>query len=345
MPTPVSSTSQQRSETLQKRTEVGSLLDKIKSSNFIARYGTVLAAVLVFVVFSLSTRRFLSLDNVSIVLIQISVLMVVSSGLTVALASGEFDLSIGQVASLAGVLVAGLMVWSNLSAHDRDPADDLSVGLAIGFVNGVLITWLRVPSMIATLAMGPIALGLNYAYTNGDSIYARMPESFYLISNGKIFGFIPAPIAIAIVVAIVFYVLLNKTRLGRGIVATGSNIHAARLSGIRVDWSRIVAMVLSGLGAAMGGIMLTARLGSGRSSTCNAYLMDSMAAIFLGMTAFKPGRATIQGTVVGVVIIGMLNNGLNLLGAPFYMQNEVRGVVMILAVSLAVLRAEIRFFR
>ncbi len=303
-----------------------------------------MAAVLVFVAFSLSSSRFLSVDNVSIVLIQISVLMVVSSGLTVAVASGEFDLSIGQVTSLGGVLVAGLMIWSNLSAGVAILLTVLA-GVAIGLVNGILVTWLRVPSMIATLAMGPIALGLNYAYTNGDSIYSRMPESFYYISNGKILGFIPAPIAIAVVVAIVFYVLLNKTRLGRGIVATGANIQAARLSGIKVDRSRIIALVLSALGAAMGGIMLTAQLGSGQSGAGDAYLMDSMTAVFLGMTAFRPGRATIQGTVVGVVIIGMLDNGLNLLGAPFYLQNEMRGVVMIAAVSLAVLRSEIRFFR
>jgi len=308
MSTPVSSTSHQRSE-------FGSIVAKLQSSTFIAKYGTVLAAVLVFVVFSLASDRFLSIDNVSIVLIQISVLMVVSSGLTVAVASGEFDLSLGQVTSLGGVLVAGLMIWSQLSAGMAILLTVLA-GVAIGLVNGVLVTWLRVPSMIATLAMGPIALGLNYAYTNGDSIYARMPESFYYISNGRILGFIPAPIAIAVVVAIVFYVLLNKTRLGRGVVATGANIQAARLSGIKVDRSRIIAMVLSGLGAAMGGIMLTARLGSGQSGAGDAYLMDSMTAVFLGMTAFKPGRATIQGTVVGVVIIGMLDNGLNLLGAP-----------------------------
>jgi simple sugar transport system permease protein/ribose transport system permease protein len=337
MSTPISTTTRPR-------TDLGSILGRLKTSTFVAKYGTVVAAVVVFVAFSLASGRFLSLDNVSIVLIQISVLMVVSSGLTVAVASGEFDLSIGQVTSLAGVLVAGLMIWSHLSAGAAILLTVLA-GVAIGFVNGVLITWLRVPSMIATLAMGPIARGLNYAYTNGDSIYAVMPDSFYYISKGRILGFIPAPIAIAVVVAIVFYVLLNKTKLGRGVVATGANIQAARLSGIKVDRSRIIAMVLSALGAAMGGIMLTARLGSGQSGAGDAYLMDSMTAVFLGMTAFKPGRATIQGTVVGVVIIGMLDNGLNLLGAPFYLQNEVRGVVMIAAVSLAVLRSEIRFFR
>ncbi len=337
MSTPISSTGHQR-------TELASIVAKLQSSTFIAKYGTVMAAVLLFIGFSLSSGRFLSVDNLSIVLVQISVLMVVSSGLTFAVASGEFDLSLGQVTSLAGVLVAGLLVWSHLSTGMAILLTALA-GIAIGFVNGVLVTWLRVPSLIATLAMGPIALGLNYAYTKGDSIYALMPDSFYYISKGMILGFIPAPIAIAVIVAVVFYVLLNKTRLGRGVVATGANIQAARLSGIKVDRSRIIAMVLSGLGAAMGGIMLTARLGSGQSGAGDAYLMDSLTAVFLGMTAFKPGRATVQGTVVGVVIIGMLDNGLNLLGAPFYLQNEMRGVVMIAAVSLAVMHSEIRFFR
>ena len=155
---------------------------------------------------------------------------------------------------------------------------------------------------------------------------------------------LPVPILIAAVVVAVLYVLVNHTRLGRAVVATGSNLQAARLSGINVNRCRMVALALSALGAAMGGIMLTARLGTGQPGAGEPYLMDSLTAVFLGMTAFKPGRATVQGTLVGVVIIGMLDNGLNLLGAPFYLQNEVRGVVMIAAVSLAVMRGEIRFF-
>lgn len=310
----------------------------------IARYGTVAAALVIFVGFALASDRFLSVGNLSNILVQISVLMVVSSGLTVAVSSGEFDLSVGQVASLSGVLVAGLMIWAGLPVAAAIALSILA-GVAIGVVNGLLVTWLRIPSLIATLAMGPIALGLNYAYTNGDSIYAQMPDSFYSIAKGKLFGVVPVPIVIALVVVAVFYVLLNRTRLGRSIVATGANIQAARLSGIKVNRARIVALVLSALGAAMGGIMLTARLGTGQSGAGDAYLMDSLTAVFLGMTAFKPGRATVQGTLVGVIIIGMLDNGLNLLGAPFYLQNEVRGIVMIAAVSLAVLRSEIRFFR
>jgi ribose transport system permease protein len=311
-------------------------------STIAARYGTVAAALVIFAAFALASDRFLSVNNISNILVQISVLMIISSGLTVAVASGEFDLSVGQVASLSGVLVAGLMIWAGLPVALAMLLAILA-GVVIGIVNGLLVTRLRIPSLIATLAMGPMALGLNYAYTNGDSIYATMPKSFYYIATGKI-GVIPVPVVIALVIVACFYVLLNKTRLGRGVVATGANIQAARLSGIPVNRCRLTALALSGLGAAMGGVMLTARLGTGQSGAGDAYLLDSLTAVFLGMTAFKPGRATVQGTLVGVVIIGMLDNGLNLLGAPFYLQNEVRGLVMVAAVSLAVLRAEIRFF-
>jgi simple sugar transport system permease protein/ribose transport system permease protein len=308
-----------------------------------ARYGTVLAAVVIFAAFALASGRFVSASNISNILVQISVLMVVSSGLTVAVASGEFDLSVGQTAGLSGVLVAGLMVWSELPVPLAILLAILA-GTVIGLINGLLVTRLRIPSLIATLAMAPVALGLNYAYDGGDSIYASFPDGFYAIATGRLFGVVPMPIVIAVVVVAIFHVLVNRTRLGRAVVATGANLQAARLSGIRVDRCRQLALILSALGAAMGGVMLTARLGTGQPGAGEPYLLDSLTAVFLGMTAFKPGRATIEGTLVGVIIIGMLDNGLNLLGAPFYLQNEVRGVVMIAAVSLAVLRGEIRFF-
>jgi simple sugar transport system permease protein/ribose transport system permease protein len=316
---------------------------RIEWSQLAARYGTLGAALLIFAVFAGASSQFTSAANISNILVQISVLMVISSGLTVAVASGEFDLSVGQVAGLSGVLVAGLMVWSGLPIALAIALSVLA-GVAIGIVNGLLVTRLRIPSLIATLAMGPIALGANYAYDGGDLIYASFPASFYFIATGRILGVVPVPIVIALVVVAVFYVLVNRTRLGRAVVATGSNLQAARLSGIDVDRCRLVALALSALGAAMGGVMLTARLGTGQPGAGEPYLLDSLTAVFLGMTAFKPGRATVQGTLVGVVIIGMLDNGLNLLGAPFYLQNEVRGVVMIAAVSPAVLRGEIRFF-
>ena len=316
---------------------------RVEWGQLAARYGTLGAAALIFAVFAGASSQFTSANNISNILVQISVLMVISSGLTVAVASGEFDLSVGQVAGLSAVLVAGLMVWSGLPIALAILLSVLA-GVVIGVVNGLLVTRLRIPSLIATLAMGPIALGANYAYDGGDSIYASFPKAFYYIATGRIGGVVPVPIVIAAAVVAAFYVLVNRTRLGRAVVATGANLQAARLSGINVDRCRMVALTLSALGAAMGGVMLTARLGTGQPGAGEPYLLDSLTAVFLGMTTFKPGRATVQGTLVGVIIIGMLDNGLNLLGAPFYLQNVVRGVVMIAAVSLAVLRGEIRFF-
>jgi len=308
-----------------------------------SRYATVAAAAVIFIAFALASERFVSANNIRNILVQISVLMVTSSGLSIAVAAGEFDLSVGEVASLAGVLAAGLMVWMQLPLPLAILLPIL-MGIAVGLINGVLVTRLRIPSMIATLAMGPIALGANYAYDGGDSIYASFPREFYWISTGRLFGVIPVPIIIALIVVAACYVLLNRMRLGRAIVATGANIQAARLSGINVNRSRMFGFALSGFGAALGGIMLTARLGTGQPDAGEPYLLDSLAAVFLGMTAFRPGRASVQGTLVGVVIIGMLDNGLNLLGAPFYLQNEVRGLVMIAAVSLAVMRSDIKLF-
>lgn len=311
--------------------------------DFASRYGTVFAALVIFVVFSIFSPRFLSANNLSNVLIQISALTVVASALTVAVVSGEFDLSVGQVAGLSSMLVAGLLVLNNQPVVVAIPLSILA-GLIIGIVNGFLVTKLRIPSLIATLGMGPIALGINYAYSGGDSIYAQMPDSFYYLSTGRILGFLPVPVLIAVIVVIAVHTLINKTRYGRATVATGTNIVAARLSGINVNRCRQIALVISATGASVAGVMLTARLGTGQPGAGEPYLMDALTAVFIGMTCFRPGRASVEGTIIGVIIIGMLDNGLNLLGAPFYLQNIVRGVVMIAAVALAVLRGEIRFF-
>lgn len=311
--------------------------------DFASRYGTVFAALVIFVVFSIFSPRFLSANNLSNVLIQISALTVVASALTVAVVSGEFDLSVGQVAGLSSMLIAGLLVLNNQAVVVAIPLSILA-GLIIGIVNGFLVTKLRIPSLIATLGMGPIALGINYAYSGGDSIYAQMPDSFYYLSTGRILGFLPVPVLIAIIVVIVVHTLINKTRYGRATVATGTNIVAARLSGINVNRCRQIALMISATGASVAGVMLTARLGTGQPGAGEPYLMDALTAVFIGMTCFRPGRASVEGTIIGVIIIGMLDNGLNLLGAPFYLQNIVRGVVMIAAVALAVLRGEIRFF-
>ncbi len=314
--------------------------------DFVNRYGTVLALIIVFALFAIVSAfqegRFLSSDNLINILRQVSTLAIVASGLTVAVAAGEFDLSVGQVASLAGILIAGLIVRQQ-QAWGLALVGSLGAGLIAGMLTGLLVTRFRIPSLITTMGMGLIAVGVNYAYAKGDSIYGRLPQEYTFVGTGKI-GPIPFVVIVSAVVVSVLYIFLNYTRTGRYILATGGNPTAARLSGININRYRLIALMLSGFCAAMGGSILVSYLGSAQPSGADPYTLDSLAAVFLGMTTIRRGQANILGTIVGVLILGIINNGLNLVGAPFFLQSIVKGAVLILAVSLAVRREEIRFF-
>lgn len=312
------------------------------TGTFISTYGTVVVLALIVIVFALLSDRFLSMANLINVLRQVSTLAIVSTGLTIAIASGEFDLSVGMVASLAGIIVSGMMVRQELPVGIA-LAGALGVGVAFGTLNGALVTRARIPSLITTLGTSAVALGVNFAYARGDSIYGRMPRLFSYIGQGFI-GPIPFSVILALLIMALAYFMLNHTYTGRYIVATGGNITAARLSGIDVNRYRLYALLTCGVLAALGGIVLTSYLGTGQPTGAEPYTLDGLAAVFLGMTTIRPGRANVLGTLVGVLILGVVNNGLNLVGAPFYLQNIVRGGMLVASVSLAVWREEIRFF-
>jgi ribose transport system permease protein len=314
--------------------------------NFVNRFGTVLALIVIFVLFSVLSSfqggRFLTSQNLINILRQVATLAIVASGLTIAVAAGEFDLSVGQVASLTGILMAGLIVRQELP-WGVAAIGALGTGMLAGLITGMLVTRFKIPSLITTLGMGLIAVGVNYAYARGDSIYGRMPEEYTFIGTGTI-GPIPFVVIVSAAVVAVLYVFLNYTRTGRYILATGGNPTATRLSGININKYRLIALMISGFCAAMGGSILVSYLGSAQPSGADNYAMDSLAAVFIGMTTIRRGQANILGTIVGVLILGIINNGLNLVGAPFFLQTIVKGSVLILAVSLAVRREEIRFF-
>ncbi len=315
-------------------------------SSFINRFGTVLALVIIFALFAIISAfqegRFLTSQNLINILRQVATLAIVATGLTVAVAAGEFDLSVGQVASLTGILMAGLIVRQELPWGISLIAS-LGLGLFFGLLTGMLVTRFKIPSLITTLGMGLIAVGVNYAYARGDSIYGRLPDEYTFIGTGTI-GPIPFVVILAVIVVTLLYVFLNYTRIGRYILATGGNPTATRLSGININRYRMIALMISGVGAALGGCILVSYLGSAQPSGADNYTMDSLAAVFIGMTTIRRGQANILGTIVGVLILGIINNGLNLVGAPFFLQTIVKGSVLILAVSLAVRREEIRFF-
>jgi ribose transport system permease protein len=268
------------------------------------------------------------------VLNQTSLAMIIAGGLTLAVIVGELDLSIGFAASMHGVLVTGLIVSNQLPI----PVAILIVvalGGLIGVVNGLIVTKARVNSVIATLGVGTILTGLSFAYSAGVPITAGVPEAFLQVSLGRwLFG-IPNNIIIMVLVLGSLWVLVERTALGQEIQAVGGNPAAARLAGINVDRIKILGFVISGMCAALTGILLASRLGSGTTSAADSYLLTAFAAVFLGSATLRDGEFHVFGTFIGTLIIAFGFNGLNMFGAPTYSQYIFQGAILIIAVGLS----------
>jgi ribose transport system permease protein len=268
------------------------------------------------------------------VLTQNSLIAIVACGMTLPLVVGEFDLSVGYQASFAGVLAVGLM------SHQGVPMPlaivlAVALGLAVGVVNGLLVTQLGVNALIATLGTGTVIVGLNYAYTGGVPI--TLPESqghFLDLALGKVAG-VPNPIVFMALAVGGLWVLLNRTVLGQQMQAVGGNHEAAHLSGVRVQRVRVWAFVIAGLMAAAAGVLLSSRVGSGQLTAGDGYLLNSFAAVFLGSAALRDGEFHILGTLIGVLTVGFGFNGLAILGAPTFFQYIFSGGLLIIAVALS----------
>ncbi|MBM3598672.1 MAG: ABC transporter permease [Alphaproteobacteria bacterium] len=299
---------------------------------FVQRYGTTLACAAVFAGFALSTQHFLNPANLLNVLKQISYLTVIALGFTMALIAAELDLSFANVASLCSVVAAGLMHAALPVSHAL--LASFAVGIGIGLVNGWLVTGLRIPSLVATLATATIAAGLAFLITGGVAYVGRLPPSFLFIGRGELLG-VPMLIVWTVLAVVLAQFFIKQTRTGIHMVCTGEAEDAARLAGIPVVRLKVLGLALSGLGAAAAGIMLTASLSSGSATIAGDFLMRGIAAVLLGMTTVEPGRPNVPGTVIGALIIGMLTNGLTLLGATYYIQDIVLGVIIIASVAVS----------
>lgn len=301
---------------------------------FFARYGTVVGLGMMWLVFGvLSPLAFPTISNFTNVLNQSSLIMIIAGGLTMAVIVGELDLSVGFNASFAGVLVIGLIVHSELPIIVAIVVV-VCVGALIGFVNGIVVTKARVNSVIATLGIGTIVVGLSFAYSSGVPIVSGVPEAFKEISLGRFYG-VPHNIIIMAVVLIMLWVLVERTAIGQAIQAVGGNPAAARLSGISVDNIKILGLTLSGACAALAGILLASRLGSGTTSAADSYLLTAFASVFLGSATLRDGEFHIFGTFIGVLIIAFGFNGLNIFGAPTFSQYIFQGAILVLAVGLS----------
>ncbi|HLO12496.1 MAG TPA: ABC transporter permease [Pseudoneobacillus sp.] len=317
---------------------------KEKLSRFTFKYGAIFVIIAVFIFFSSVNEYFLTYDNIADILRSISIVTLVAIGVTFSLIVDGFDLSVGSTVSLSTVVVATLMVWFELPVWTVIVIPIL-LGAVIGLFNSFLIVKVRIPDLLATLGTMYIVSGIHRTYTKGYSIYNQMPlqdgttapgsfsESFLFIGQGRILG-IPVPVILMVVSVIVVHIFLNYTRWGRLLYITGGNKEAARLSGIKVNQVRTIAYVLSGVFAALGGILFAARVGSGQIDSGAPLLMEGVAAVFVGFSVLGAGKPNVIGTFFGAVLIGILLNGLTMMNLPYYSFEIIKGTVLILALSV-----------
>ncbi|MEJ8572975.1 ABC transporter permease [Microbaculum marinum] len=303
---------------------------------FLSRYGTIFGLVMMVLIFSINAPdTFFSRANFLNILSQASLTAIIAAGLTYTLVVGEFDLSIGYVASFVGLIVVGFMSYQGMPIW-LAIACSLAIGVGLGLVNGTLVTKVRINAVIATLGLGTILTGVGFTYS-AFPIATGIPRAFTNISLGRVLFGIPNPVFFMLGVLIVLWIVLNKTDIGQKMQAVGSNIEAARLSGIRVDRIKMFAFATAGFCSALTGTLLSSLLGSGTLGTADGYLLDAFAAVFLGSATLREGEFHIVGTLVGVLILAVGFNGLAILGAPTHFQPIFKGGILILAVGMSTL--------
>jgi ribose/xylose/arabinose/galactoside ABC-type transport system permease subunit len=280
---------------------------------------------------SLLSPTFATPTNLTNVLRQTSMVIIAASAATMIMISGGLDISVGGVLALSGVVAAklatmdyplGLAILAGTAA-----------GLLIGLINGLLIVKLRITPVIATLGTMNVARGLAFLISGGRAVVTGLPPEFRLPGRSYI-GPIPTPVIIMVFIFIIFYFLLNYTLLGKYTYAIGGNRETARLSGISIGVVQFVLYSLGGLMAGLAGIILASRLASGQPDVGFGFEFDVIVAVILGGTSLAGGEGSVFGTLIGALIVGVLNNGLNLLGVHTFYQYVLQGVALIFAVYL-----------
>ena len=293
--------------------------------------GTVVALILLILFFfAMKPHVFLSFVNVRNILFQVSILAVIAAAQTIVMVVGDFDLSVGANSSLSGAVTATLLLQGQ--SIPLSIVAGIIVGTLIGLANGFLVAYAKVTAFVV--------IGLAYLVTQGTTLF-NLPPAFDNLGQGKLFG-IPLPVYFAVVVAFVTWFVLRYTTMGRKWYAIGGNHEVSRLSGVNVRRARLLAFVFAGFFSSIGGILLAARLGSASAVQDGNNMMFSVAAVFLGMTVAKSGAANLVGTMIGVMIIGVMANGLNILGVNAYVEQVLTGLIIIAAVLLSSLRSRER---
>ncbi|MBM7556564.1 ribose transport system permease protein [Halanaerobacter jeridensis] len=303
------------------------LLEKIKSAT---QFKTGLGLLGIIVVLSLSSEYFLTVTNLFNIVTQTSINALLAFGMTFVILSGGIDLSVGSVMAVASAVTAGLLT----SGMNMVIAiiGGLIAGTGLGLFNGLVISRLAMPAFIVTLAMKSIARGLTLIYTDGRPI-SGFNDAFQFLGGGKV-GPIPVPVIILVIVLTICYIVLKKTPFGRYVYAIGGSEEAAELSGIKTKVIKTTVFAISGFMASLSGIVLASRLNSAQPTAGTGYELDAIAAVVLGGTSLTGGRGGITGTLIGALIMGVINNGLNLLNVSSFYQLVAKGTVILLAIYL-----------
>jgi ribose transport system permease protein len=302
--------------------------DSLKEN--LSKYKSFVAFLVLCIIISFITPRFLTVDNITNVLTQVSVNAMIAIGMTFVILTGGIDLSVGSILAISGALAASVIKTNGNVLLAIVVA--ILVGSVIGVINGLLVAKGKVQAFIVTLASMTIFRGITYVYTNGIPI-SGLSSAFGAIGNKKL-GILPLPVLITVIAVLIAYYLLSQTRFGRYLYALGGNEDSARLSGINTNRIKTWVYVVSGITAAISGVIITSRIGSASPNAGSGFELDAIAAVVIGGTSLSGGEGSVVGTIVGALIIGVLNNALNLMNvSPFY-QSIVKGLVILIAVLL-----------
>jgi ribose transport system permease protein len=303
---------------------------KINKKNALGEYLILIILLIMIISMSIARPVFLSSDNILNIARQISMVAIVGIGMTFVLIIGEIDLSVGHIACLSGIIVsiclrAGMSIFVSVIAA-------IATGLVLGLINGLVITYLSIPSFITTMGMDNIAYGIVLVITNAYPV-TGLPESFKFLGRGYV-GFIPFPVILMTICYVFAAIILKYVKFGRNMFAIGGNKEAAKLSGIAVEKNKVMIFAISGITAAFSGVILASRLFSGQPSSGNSFTMDAIASCVIGGTSTTGGKGRMWGTLIGALIMGIIDNGMTLLGISTNWQYIVKGAIIIIAVGL-----------
>ncbi|MFC4596735.1 ABC transporter permease [Cohnella hongkongensis] len=296
----------------------------------LVKYGIYIVLLLLVLFFSVASDAFLSVDNLLNILRQVSIVGIVAVGMTFVILTAGIDLSIGSIIGVSAVLAAKLMLFGVHPALAF--VLTLVAGIVIGLVNTYFIHEIQIPALIVTLATLTALRGIAYIITGGLPVYG-LPEGYSFIGQGYVMG-IPVPVILMLSCFAVGYFVLEKTRFGRYVYGVGSNEEASRLSGVNVRKIKYIAYCLSGFLSALAGLVLLSRVNSGQPTAGTGYELDVIIGVVLGGVSMNGGEGRISGVITGILIMGVLTNGMILLNISEYYQLVVKGAVLLLAVSL-----------